>query len=105
MSIHYDDLPKMLDTDLSFYDQAFCRTPEGQKLDWFDGSTTGQRKCKEACMIDCPVQRRCLEYAINNDLVAYVFGGHTYKERRSMVRRVEIVPQRFGGGPYRRRGF
>lgn len=74
------------DTDLSWWEDAYCRTEEGSKLPWFGLSTTEQRHCKNACLT-CPVQKTCLSYALDNEIGFFVFGGHTARERAHLFTR------------------
>lgn len=65
----------MKDQDTSFYSEAACRTTEaGRAVDFFSLRTRDISAAKTVCS-SCPVRERCLEYAHNNKLVMFVFGG------------------------------
>lgn len=57
---------------------------------FFPEGTTGPslqqaREAKQVCL-SCPVQARCLDYAVRNGLAFGIWGGASEAERRAMRR-------------------
>lgn len=73
-------------TAQTFAAQALCAqadpdlfTPDGK-------GTHLALKAKEICG-RCPVQEKCLQWALDNDEGNSVYGGHTARERRALKRK------------------
>ncbi|MGW0080840.1 WhiB family transcriptional regulator [Streptomyces sp. NPDC003393] len=78
-------------------DHAACR---GQDPDlFFPIGTTGpalaQLEQARAVCRRCPVQERCLEWALDTDQTIGVWGGTTESERRALKRRRAVARRRF----------
>lgn len=78
-------------------DHAACR---GQDPDlFFPIGTTGpapaQLEQARAVCRRCPVQERCLEWALETDQTIGVWGGTTESERRALKRRRAVARRRF----------
>lgn len=58
-------------------------TPEDSNL-FFNGSASKVIKAKMICL-GCPVQNKCLDFAIKNNIEEGIFGGLTFDERKSLV--------------------
>lgn len=74
---------------MSWYDSAACRTGDPEMF--FPVGTTGPaltqlRHAKEVCG-SCPVQIRCLEWAMSVGVDHGVWGGMSEEERRAHKRR------------------
>jgi WhiB family transcriptional regulator, redox-sensing transcriptional regulator len=53
---------------------------------FFPSSSTGVAEAKRYCA-GCPVNRECLQYALDNGLAHGVWGGTSERERRRLARR------------------
>lgn len=51
------------------------------------GKPLAQTKVAKAMCMGCPVQERCLQYALETNQVTGVWGGTTEEERRAIRRR------------------
>jgi hypothetical protein len=70
------------DNEIEWWDQAACRhTEEGRAVDWFSLHKRDVRAAIRVCNT-CPVKERCYEFAENNDLGWFVFGGVQRMKRR-----------------------
>jgi len=67
---------------MSWQAQAACREygPDGQDL-WFSMIPSWMKRAVEICNT-CPVQARCLEWAINNRIEYGIWGGKLPGERK-----------------------
>lgn len=68
----------LVDTEHEWMEQAACK---GHGDSWFKQSSKHLAVCHT-----CPVRERCLEYALNNDIDYYVYGGVTAEDRKKMKR-------------------
>lgn len=71
---------KLEDKDTRWMDHAKCHMGDG--ITWFPEQ--GQRhltiEAKKFCA-DCPVKQRCLDWALDNEIMYGVWGGRSPKER------------------------
>ncbi len=71
---------KLNDKDNRWMDHAKCHMEDG--IVWFPEQ--GQRhltmEAKKFCA-NCPVKQRCLDWALNNEIMYGVWGGRSPKER------------------------
>ncbi len=71
---------RLVDTDTRWMDNAKCNMDDG--ITWF--ADVGQSKlvaeAKAFCQ-NCPVQKRCLEWALNNEIPCGVWGGQSAHQR------------------------
>lgn len=88
-----NDGRKTLDVDTPVWESAKCNYHPDP--DWFfdDLEVNGAREQKKFCS-DCPVNKKCLEYAMKVD-VRGVWGGTTYKERKALRKELNITPYIF----------
>jgi WhiB family redox-sensing transcriptional regulator len=79
--------------DQEWRTKAACR---GQDARWWfpEDSNTGRagwrataKRAISICVVDCPVRRQCLEFALEMDERWGVWGGHTAEERAHIQRR------------------
>jgi WhiB family redox-sensing transcriptional regulator len=70
--------------DLSWKAAGACRFSNTELFYPASDSDAGPAK---AICATCPVQERCLEYALAVREPEGVWGGHTFVERRSILRR------------------
>lgn len=63
------------------------------------GLTLEQTQEAKAVCRRCPVRQRCLEWALDTDLVEGIWGGTTEQERRAMRRRAMRPPRDRAGTP------
>lgn len=76
---------KVLDhpvTDLSWFSRAACR---GSGVDMVPTDAAGTGRAKTVCR-GCPVRLDCLEYALAFNEDKGVWGGHSERERRRILR-------------------
>lgn len=77
-------LYKLHDKDNRWMDYAKCHMGDG--ITWFPEQ--GQRhliiEAKKFC-VDCPAKQRCLDWALNNEIMYGVWGGRSSKEREKTL--------------------
>lgn len=73
---------KLVDNDTDWMRNSKCHPDDG--ITWFPEQ--GQRhltiQAKKFCA-DCPVKQRCLDWALNNEIMYGVWGGRSPKERET----------------------
>lgn len=85
----------LANADYTWRDQAICRDTDPDLF--FPIGTTGQalvqiERAKEVCG-ECPVQRDCLEYALETNQDSGIWGGLDEEQRRN-IRRQAAARQR-----------
>jgi WhiB family redox-sensing transcriptional regulator len=72
---------KLVDTDTKWMNDAKCHMDDG--ISWFPevGQSRLVAVAKKFCG-DCPVQKRCLQWAVDNEIPYGVWGGKSAYERR-----------------------
>ena len=78
---------------------AACRNSDPEQL---FADSPGQRRAKAVCT-GCPVRIACLAEALDEGIEFGVWGGHTERERRALLRRrpdVESWRQVLEGAPF-----
>lgn len=73
----------LIDTDYSWRNQSACKglDPNLFFAERGSGAAATVRAAKAVCN-KCPVQQRCLEWAVNNTIIYGIWGGKTADERR-----------------------
>ena len=75
---------KLVDNDTDWMRNSKCHPDDG--ITWFPEQ--GQRhltiEAKKFCA-DCPVKQRCLDWALNNEIMYGVWGGRSPKERETTL--------------------
>ena len=71
---------KLEDKDTRWMDHAKCHMEDG--ITWFpeQGQRNLTTEAKKFCA-DCPVRQRCLDWALDNEIMYGVWGGRSPKER------------------------
>lgn len=75
---------KLIDKDTRWMDNAKCHTEDG--IVWFPQqgerhlTTIAKRFCR-----DCPVRQRCLNWALDNEIMYGVWGGQSPKDRERLL--------------------
>jgi len=72
---------KLMDKNTDWMENAKCHTKDG--ISWFPeiGESHLVSAAKQFCS-DCPVQERCLKFALDNEIMYGVWGGKSSSERR-----------------------
>lgn len=75
---------KLVDNDTDWMKNSKCHPDDG--ITWFPevGHARQVAEAKEFCQ-DCPVQKRCLEWVLNNEIMYGVWGGSSPKERERIL--------------------
>lgn len=68
--------------------RARCR--EAAPGDFFPNDGTGVEQAKKVCH-ECPVENECLEYALTYRIDHGVWGGHSERERRRILRQRRLA--------------
>jgi WhiB family redox-sensing transcriptional regulator len=66
-------------------DQAECARCDPEL--WHSPVRQAQAEARRICRTVCPVQVECLQWALRQDALAGIVGGHTEEERQGMRRR------------------
>lgn len=69
----------------AWYELALCAQTDPEAFFPEKGGST--REAKRVCA-SCPVAKRCLEYALENDERFGIWGGLSERERRKLKRRI-----------------
>lgn len=67
------------DGPLGWQDRGVCR---GSEVPFILEGNQRSREAKKLCNTPCPVKKRCLDYAIDNDIPDGIWGGQTRGERK-----------------------
>lgn len=67
---------------LEWWDQSSCRTVD-HGIDFFSGKMKDVSDAKKLCQ-GCPVRETCLQFALDNEIAFFVFGGLTPDERKAL---------------------
>lgn len=70
-------------TETSWMSWGLCAEADPEL--WFPKVGEPLRPARKICG-DCPVREECLEYALDNDMQAGIWGGLTLRERRRVKR-------------------
>lgn len=71
--------------DAPWMSKGLCRQSDPEL--WMSKSAHHQSEARAICLSPCPVQQKCLAYAIERQEHFGVWGGSTEKERRQIRRR------------------
>ena len=74
----------VLEDDITWLDRARCRDTDPDRF--FVRGAAQARAAIRMCQ-GCPVQERCLRYALEHDIDFGVWGGLTERQRRALKRR------------------
>lgn len=70
--------------DLHWKSLGAC-VPYGPEM-WFSYQPTEQDEARRICVNECPVQHECLEYALARREDDGIWGGHSERSRRRILK-------------------
>jgi len=74
--------------------QALCAKREYQHLDFYEEYLRDRTECARVCA-RCPVAYECLDYALTNQELSGVWGGHFFN--RGNITRISLVERDLRG--------
>ena len=81
----WDDIWELKDADHTWHEDALCRGSSPELFFFEAGQSKKKNHAVENYCKKCPAQKRCLDYALNNDIRFGVWGGLTPAERNRIL--------------------